>query len=83
MYMEVMVIPMNIQITAKILPRNLVGVLSPYPTVVIEMKLHQKPSNKPEMKERGNWSLLCHVSHNHMTKPEEMKKSRRVAKEPV
>ena len=37
------VIPVEIQITEKIRPRNDRGLLSPYPTVVMEMKLHQNP----------------------------------------
>ena len=44
---EHMVIPARIHITAYIFPPNVRVTLSPNPTVVIEMKLHQKPSKMP------------------------------------
>ena len=46
------------------------GHLSPYPTVVIDMKLHHIPSNQPRKKVRGNSSWLPHVSVSQQMKPD-------------
>ncbi len=38
-------------------------VMYSYPTVVIEIKDHQNPSQEPLMNERGNSSLFQYVSY--------------------
>lgn len=62
--------PVNIQATANRRPGIERGVLSPYPTVVMDIKLHQHPSNQPIRKGLGNSSLLNHVSSIHVMNPE-------------
>ena len=56
---EKVVIPSTIHMTAKILAGNERGDLSPYPTVVMEMKDHQIPSHQPIRKLRGNSCNGC------------------------
>ena len=46
------------------------GVLSPYPTVVMEMKAHQKPSKQPIRNGRGNSVSLLHLSNIQATNPD-------------
>ena len=61
-------IPVMIHITEKTRAPNVFGTRSPYPTVVMVTKLHQKPSNQPMRNDLGNMSLV-HVSLIQQTKP--------------
>ena len=53
---DMMTNPTNTQKNAKTRAKNDLGARSPYPTVVIETKAHQKPSHDPLKNDAGNSS---------------------------
>ena len=58
--------PPNIQVTARIME---IGVLSPYPPVVMEVELHHVPSNHPKKNEVESSSGLVFLSQSQAMKP--------------
>jgi hypothetical protein len=67
---EMMTKPTNTQKKANTLAMKDLGARSPYPTVVMETKAHQKPSQDPRKKEEGNSSGFQYESSAHITMPD-------------